>query len=145
MLYTPQANKFDHVNIDNMYHRVGVCYNCFIIYSLIESYLSTIDQSLLSYSNEEKAKAILSQGEKFAYNANIALSSNDNMIYKEELSEKCLRRDLMEKIKIKRNEFIERNERGSRINRLYKHIITKQDENNKMFNYYLDVNPKKFN
>ena len=145
VLYTPQANKFDHVNIDNMYHRVGVCYNCFIIYSLIESYLSTIDQSLLSYSNEEKAKAILSQGEKFAYNANIALSSNDNMIYKEELSEKCLRRDLMEKIKIKRNEFIERNERGSRINRLYKHIITKQDENNKMFNYYLDVNPKKFN
>lgn len=144
ILYTPQPNKFDHVNIDNMYHRVGVCYNCFIIYSLIESYLSTIDPSSFSYNNEEKAKAILSQGEKFAYNANIALSNNDNMIYKEELSEKCLRRNLMEKIKIKRNEFIQRNERGSRINRIYKHIISKQDENNKMFNYYLDVNPKSF-
>ena len=139
ILYKPKENKFENINFDNLYTTVGVCYNCFVIYSLINKYISTFDFNSMTYKNEAKAKSLLVQGEKFIMTPSTTNFSNDNTIYQGELNDECLRKSLMKTIEKKREQFIEDNRNGSYIKRLYKNRITRKEENKQMLNYYIDI------
>lgn len=143
ILYKPKENKFENINFDNLYTTVGVCYNCFVIYSLINKYISTFDFNTMTYKNEAKAKSFLAQGEKFIISPNTTNFSNDNTIYQGELNDECLRKSLMKTIEKKREEFVEDNRNGSYIKRLYKNRTTRKDENKQMLNYYIDIGAPK--
>ena len=130
ILYIPTENKFGNLSLCNMYAQVNICYNCAIIYDLISQFIS----------EKQQHNDLVNKGEKYSHSAVVHQAEKMNTILKKDYDDAILRQSVMETIIKQKNEFIRQISKGSCVDRIYKNVITKQDENHKMFNYHLKPN-----
>lgn len=145
-LYTPTPGKFDHVNHDAMYSKKSVCNSCYIIYSLIHSFLNNIDESTAQFKSLSKARDLLIQGDKLANPVDANDDSpneeqEDNLLFQEERNQFDLKSILKKNIKNIKKEamknLVKRREK-TKVNRQTNH---KKEEIEKAFSYNLNINP----
>ena len=141
ILYKPTKNKFDHITIDNIYQNVPVCYNCYIIYQIIDNYINTIDLFSHKFKNEKLAYSIMKDTDKVLGMDKI--NAIDNSILHDSYKENCFIDSLQKKLLIKKNEYLKKNRKGLSVNKIKRSNISKIFD--KSFDYYININPKKFN
>ena len=140
ILYTPTKNKFEHINIDNIYQNVPVCYNCFIIYQIIDNYINTIDLYSHKFKNEKLAYSIMKDSDKVLGMDKI--NAIDNSVLHDSYKENCFIDSLKRKLSIKKKEYLNKNRKGLSVTKIKRSNIDKIFD--KSFDYYININPKKF-
>ena len=141
ILYTPTKNKFEHITIDNIYQMVPVCYNCYIIYQIINNYINTIDLCSHTFKNEKLAYSIMKESDKVV--GMDKLNAIDNSVLHDSYKENCFIDSLHTKLLIKKNEYLNKNRKGLSVNKIKRSNIYNIFD--KSFDYYININPKKFN
>lgn len=133
-LYIPTKDKFLHINSDKLYSEVPVCNNCYIIYSLLDSFINNIKEDN-SFINIKKAKVSLSQFQKQVFSSEEVENPNLQYLYKDEKEKFDLKKILKWQIYKEENSIVKSEKR-----------VKPQDKNNhKMFTYKMEINPKIMN
>lgn len=145
-LYTPTPKKFSHINYDEMYIEKNICENCFKIYSLIDNFLSQIDENSNQFVSFAKAKDILLRGENLKSNAYYdepgTLNLEDNLLFQEEVNELSLKKILKKNIQRENELKMNQNAKNTKKVKLYRNGRTFNDDMNKIFSYDIPINPK---
>lgn len=142
VLYIPKPNKFEHLNYDNMYNQIGVCYNCFQIYSLINTFIGGMDEYNTDIKKLEKSRSVLYRGVNFNH-ASYSHHNNDNTKkFDEEIKQMVQNEQIYSKIFFEEKLKCLKEIRKEESNRIYQNKNKPLEENNKRFQYHININPK---
>jgi len=150
-LYIPDEKKFKKLNHDSMYSQKSVCKKCYVIYVLIESFLSNIDETTSQFISLKKAREILMLGDQVKTPNQLEDSLNqdqsENLLFQEEKSDFNLKYILKRNLKKWKQDAEKEKERHRSNPKIVKKRNNKKSEYFETFSYNLDINPKllKFN
>lgn len=145
-LYHPTPQKFDHINYDTMYSKKYVCNNCYTIYTLIQNFLSNIDETTSQFKSLAKAKDLLLQGDKlknpYENEDSFTQEQPENLLFQEEKNDFSLKSILKKNMRKLKREARKKNEKRKEKLKIVKNVPTRKEEFKKTFSYNLNVNPK---
>ena len=141
ILYNPKPNKFQNLNMDNLYKSVNVCYNCYIIYKIIDKYIDTIDLNTNKFKNEKLAYSLIKESDNVSVSIP-QINFVDNTLLHEEYKESCFIESLKKKLLYSRDKYLKKNRKGISSSKINKN---KNPKINQSLSYYININPQKLN
>eukprot|EP00340_Litonotus_pictus_P012487 CAMPEP_0170538380 /NCGR_PEP_ID=MMETSP0209-20121228/103274_1 /TAXON_ID=665100 ORGANISM="Litonotus pictus, Strain P1" /NCGR_SAMPLE_ID=MMETSP0209 /ASSEMBLY_ACC=CAM_ASM_000301 /LENGTH=1901 /DNA_ID=CAMNT_0010840059 /DNA_START=182 /DNA_END=5887 /DNA_ORIENTATION=- len=134
-LYVPTKDKFRHINSDKIYSDAKVCDNCYMIYLLIDGFVNNINPKQSNFTNIEKAKHTLLNGDKLV-GADELDNPNMHYLYKQDDSNFDLRKILKKQIKKEKKDHNQSKTRNR---------VEPSEQTKDLFNYRMNVNLKVMN
>ena len=157
ILYKPK--KLFEINIQKIYNNLPICYNCYIVYKLIEKYIKELEKKLFHNKNlfdnninnnyDKILNNIIKQSENYQINSYDNIKYKNNLLFYDKFKEQNFLFNLVKNLNKKKKKFLDNNRKCFSYTKIYKHnnyikLFNKNNLNYSVFNNSLN-NSQLFN